>query len=267
MPLPSWHPYKNFPPTNNALVNSFSPSIGVVGPEGKMREYGMNPLSPAEVCDTYWSKVTLCINPAGESGSTVITDAKGKVISVYGDTKIDTSLGYPAILFDGASDLIAVGDISGLSFGSEDFTIDLHVRKIANVAASSILWNPDGDVYNDVALSINGSGNLACYMSSNGSSWNMLSAPNIAALANGVDYFIRIVRSGGTALCGINGTQYVLTTSLGTTSLYSHTSARVIGGQSTGTNRSLNGYIRGVRITKGIARGVLNVDSLPFPTR
>lgn len=216
--------------------------------------------------DPYWGNVTVCINPSGADGSTEVIDAKGNTLTVGGNAQIDTSLGYPTILFDGNADFVKIPAFSGIVFGSGNFTIDVHVRKVENVANMSRIWNNDGDYAYGIDAVIDSSGVLAIYASSNGTTWNLLSAPSVATLANNTDYFIRIVRDGGTLRCGVNGTVYTLSTTLSTAALYDGGRAICFGGQSVGISRSLNGHIRGLRVTKGVARDASEIQTLPFPT-
>ena len=215
--------------------------------------------------DPHWANVVLCINPAGAHGSTNILDAKGKSITVGGDAAISTGLGYPAVWFDGAGDFLKIPYSADLAFGSADFTVELFVRKSSNVANTSRLWNNDGDFAHGIDIIIDGTGKLAVYASTNGSSWNLLASQNVATLANDTDYYISIARDGGTLRCGVNGTVYVLSTTLGAATLYNGGRAYCIGGQSVGISRSLHGLIRGYRVTKGVARDVSSVPTLPFP--
>ena len=80
--------------------------------------------TPPPVNDDRWADVVFCINAAGADGSTVITDAKGLAISRFGDTQIDTSLGYPAVQFDGTGDYLTVPNSAGTKIESGVFTFD-----------------------------------------------------------------------------------------------------------------------------------------------
>lgn len=241
--------------------------------KGVARDVGVIPALPyitgsttLPASDPHWANVTLCINAQGANGSTAITDAKGKTVVVEGNTQVSTSRGYPAVLFDGNQDCLVINDVTGFAFGAGNFTLDFHIRKTGNVASTSRLWNCNGDVVNGLEVGIDSAGNLSCYLSSNGTSFNLLSAQTIAQLANNVDYFIRFARDGGTFRCGINGQQYVLHTTLGTTTLSNNGRPQSIGGQTISPYRNFHGMIRGVRVTTGVARSVAEVPLLPFLT-
>ena len=74
--------------------------------------------------DDRWADVVFCINANGADGSTVITDAKGLTVSRFGDTQIDTSLGYPAVQFDGTGDYLTIPTSAGTRIESGVFTLD-----------------------------------------------------------------------------------------------------------------------------------------------
>lgn len=80
---------------------------------------------PASVpTDDRWEDVVFCINASGEDGSTMIADAKGLTVSRYGDTQIDTSLGYPAVQFDGTGDYMTLQNSAATKLESGVFTFD-----------------------------------------------------------------------------------------------------------------------------------------------
>ncbi len=62
------------------------------------------------------------------------------------------------------------------------------------------------------------------------------------------------MRLGGTVTLYVDGVGTVLTSTLGTTTLYDGGHTHVIGSQSTGADRAFNGYVDEVRVTKGVAR-------------
>lgn len=178
--------------------------------------------------------------------------------------------GPTACYFDGTGDCLTTPYTTDFDFGAGNFTIEMWIYKTANNANSSRLWNANGDYYNQVDVSVSSTGYLSSYMTSDGTSWNMLAAPSIALLTDNVWTHIAIVRSGGNILAFVGGTMYTLSTGFGTTALVNGTNGattRSIGGQSGGVNRSFNGYIDDVRITKGIARYTANFTPprAPFP--
>jgi len=89
--------------------------------------------------DPYWADTGLCINASGADGSTTITDEKGNAITRNGDTQIDTSLGYPAIEFDGSGDYLSIADAAALRLGTGDFTMEvfLYSQTFADIGGAN----------------------------------------------------------------------------------------------------------------------------------
>lgn len=221
--------------------------------------------------DPYWANVSLCINAeGGTQDGTNIVDAKGKTIGVYGDARYSNEYdGIMSITFDGSGDYLTVPASADFNFGSGDFTIDMRIRLAVSQTSSSRLWNPNGDYVDgvDITLSRNSSeAPIGVYMSSNGSSWDVLSTlSNYRTLVPGVWTYLAVKRSGGSVYLGVNGTEYLLSNSIGTTSLYYRNTGHSIGGQA-GTDRPLYGNIANYRITKGVARNISVIPTFPFPT-
>lgn len=209
---------------------------------------------------------SLCINAnGGVQNGTNIVDETGKTIGVYGNTKFDFYDGYMAILFDGAGDYLTVPASDDFNFVAGDFTIEVMIRLALAVDSSSRIWNPNGDYYDGLDITLSKSGNNApvnVNMSSDGFSFGLLSStPTL--VEPGVWTYLAINREGGTAKMALNSSIYTLTTSLGTSSLYYRGLGHSIGGQA-GTSRSLYGHIRGYRITKGAALDITTIPTLPF---
>jgi VCBS repeat-containing protein len=85
-------------------------------------------VSSAIVSDPYWANVSICINAKGTDGSLVITEAKGKTVTLAGDTKIKTTLGFPTVYCDGAGDLFYIPYTSDMNMEAVSFTIEFSVR-------------------------------------------------------------------------------------------------------------------------------------------
>lgn len=70
----------------------------------------------------------LLLHGDGTNGSTVITDERGHLVTVRGDTQIHTTnsrFGSGSIFFDGAGDYLDLGTHSDWGFANGDFTVDL----------------------------------------------------------------------------------------------------------------------------------------------
>jgi len=217
------------------------------------------PASP----DPGFESVSLLLHGDGANGTTsfIESSAVPKALAAGGNAGISTAqsrFGGSSILFDGVRDYVFLPADLALAMKSSDFTIEMWVHKLGNNANFSRLWNVDGDMYADVNLSIDPSGKLVSYGSSNGSSWNAWAFATGVAVPDGAWKHIALVRLGGTVTLYVDGSGTVLTTALGTAALHDGGYAHVIGGQSTGVDRAFNGYIDEVRITKGVARYAAN---------
>jgi Concanavalin A-like lectin/glucanases superfamily len=111
-----------------------------------------------------------------------------------------------------------------------------------------IFQTADGDVYSDILLCLNSSGqNLQVFMSSNGYSWDVVNGTTFT-ITVGIWYHIALVRNGTNITLYLNGVGTSLATSnsaiypIGTT---------VIGGQTNGKNAY--GNISNLRLVNGLA--------------
>jgi len=218
------------------------------------------PLKPPTTIDLYWNNTKACLNP-----SPGFTDATGRAVTVVGSVQLDAIGEVPSFVFAGGNDYLRYAASTDFQFGAGDWTIEYLIYKTANNPNASRLWNPDGDAYDGVILGIDASGNFNCYGSSNGSLWNLWSAPSIAQVPNNVVTYVAASRVGGVVQASLNGTIYPLHRTLGATSLFHNTGPRTIGGQP-GVARGFIGHILGVRVTKGAGRDISVIPALPFKT-
>jgi hypothetical protein len=227
--------------------------------------------------DPDYANVSLLLHMDGANGSTAFTDLSPspKAVSVFGNAQISTAqsvFGGASAYFDGAGDYITVPYTADFAVGSGDFTFELWVYRTGVNANGSRLWNSNGDVYHEFDMSIDGSGVLGCYGTTTGSSWNAWAAASIATITANQWVHIALVRNGGTVTVYLNGVGTVLTSSLGASVLVTGAggaTTRSIGGQGTGPDRALMGYIDEVRFTKGVARYTTNFTppDAPFSPR
>lgn len=222
-------------------------------------------VSAAAVSDPYWSNVVLCVNASGDDGSTTITDTKGKTLTRYGDTQIDTSLGYPTVLYDGTGDRLVAAASADFNFGTGDFTIEGFFNTTQNtgtyVAALAINHNALG--YWGLRVR-HGSLPRVGFTYNDGAAWRDIISNT--SISDGSTHHVAVTRSSLVFRVFVDGvlvlTNSSLTTAVGTSSY----------GLSLGYNQADNLYYQGhqaaVRITKGVARYTENftVPSFPFPT-
>jgi len=213
--------------------------------------------------DPNFDKVSLLLHGDGANGSTAITDSSllSKPVTVVGGASIasaQSKFGGSSLYFDGVRDYVSVPSHPSLSMGAADFTIEMWLYKLGSNANYSRLWNPDGDYNADLFLGLDPSGNLVSYGSSTGTSWNSWAFATGIPVPTGVWKHMALTRFGGTVTLYLDGIGTVMTTSLNTTALYDGNYTHAIGGQGPGLDRTLNGYIDELRVTKGVARYTAN---------
>jgi len=215
--------------------------------------------------DTQFNNVSLLLHMNGANGSTTFTDSSSNALTITrsGDAQISTAqskFGGASGAFDGSGDYISFPYSALFAFAAGNFTIEMWLYRQGQSANYSRLWGANGDVFHEADISIDPSGVLGCYGTTNGTTWNAWAAASIATIGSNTWTHIALVRNGGTVTMYVNGTGTALTTTLGTTALTTGTggaTTRTIGSQA-GTDRPYFGYIDEVRVTKGFARYTAN---------
>lgn len=209
------------------------------------------------VSDPYWDNVVLCINAAGADGSTSITDAKGNALTLYGNTQIDTSLGYPTIEYDGDGDTISVANSSGLVLGSDNHTVEmwLYCGSFATVGgANRCLMAKGVNTSTGFAFLLNTSGNVLWH---NTTTRFTTSSP---LPLNTICHF-SFTYTGGVLRAFIDG----VAAGSATIAINLASTASMYIGSSLSTAGWFLGKMPAVRITKGVARWTSAFTPPPFP--
>lgn len=209
-----------------------------------------------------WFETSFLINAKDlPVNSTDIRDAKGNQISVYGSAKIGIENGLQYINFTNSTlDCLQIPS-SSVVLGNSDFTIQCFIYKTTNNPNFSRIYGTDDTTHNDVGLGISGTGKLCVYLSSNGSTWDLVTYEDGPTLSNNVLYHVALVRFGSNLDIYVNGIKTSISTGLSNTALTSSGSVKNIGGQPSGTNRSLVGRIYGFSIIKkALYTSNFNVD-------
>jgi hypothetical protein len=176
-------------------------------------------------------------------------------METVGNAQVSTTqakFGTTSVAFDGSGDyLVVAANATNRINTTGNFTIEFWAY-FNSVASNQRIIAWDNDVNNFViALYTNSSGNLAYYVSSNGTSWNIAVAQTVGSISTGTWYHVAFVRNGSEFTPYLNGVAGTVTTSSAT--LYSSTLPFVIGATGAGTS-PFNGYIDDLRITNGVAR-------------
>jgi len=207
-----------------------------------------------------FANVSSLLHFNGTNGSTTFTDQVAGNTWVANNATISTAQS----LFGGASGYFSGGSNasihlptnSGFNVGSGNFTIEFAVYYIGlPQAAMHFFQTRDGDVYAGISIQGNATANSNLYLSlsSTGTSFDILSNVQIGLVPSAKFTRFLIQRSGGWIYVYQDGYLNYLSY-IGAASLYYNSSDTIIlGGNYTGTSRSLNGYIDEFRFTKGQA--------------
>jgi hypothetical protein len=198
-----------------------------------------------------------------------ITDATAKnVLETVGNAQISTTQskwGGGSISFDGTSNTGLKAPTGNLfTFGSGAFTIEFWVR-FNSVAADQMVLNLTGTTI-VLAFYVSATGTLSYYLSSDGSTWNIVSGALVGSISTGQWYRVALVRSGNTFTPYLNTTAGTPTTS--SAALATPGSGTFLHlGMSNVSASNLSGYLDDVRVTRGVARDMTVLPTAPFPVQ
>ena len=187
----------------------------------------------------------------------IFDNAAENDMETVGNAQISTSVkkyGTGSLAFDGSGDRILVPGNQNLKLGSGNFTIEMWLY--VNATSDMQIINTGGSANYSYAIYKAGT-NLGFYLSSNGTSWNLVSGNTFGTVNTGTWYHVALVRNGSTVTPYLNG---VAGTSATVTAALADFAVLGIGDstQSTPGASTLNGYIDDLRITKGVARYTAN---------
>lgn len=205
------------------------------------------------------TKLLLHLDSDFNDASTAAHNATAVGNAALSTTQI--KFGAKSCVFDGTGDYLTVASHADFTPGSGNFTVDFWLRLTAlpGSAPGAALWTTDAGaaVITAVALSLDTSGVIRLYSSSDGTTWNIANNASLGAVgATGSWQHIAIVRNGTAITAYINGVANTAGTMSGTTIA---SAGIYIGGmwQSTGGTAGINGYIDELRYSN-IARWTSN---------
>lgn len=164
-----------------------------------------------------------------------------------------------SIYFDGTGDYMRLYNLTNLSFGTGDFTVEFWVYFNSVAAHSGFLGSTGTGGYD------------FCWRTTDGLNIGRINTAfdnNFAwTPTTGQWYHVAYSRSGTSLRAFVNGLQ-VGTTATNSIS-YNPVTAAIVGASTSNPDRPLNGYIKDLRITKGVARYTANtsVSTTPFAVK
>lgn len=207
--------------------------------------------------DPFYANVVSLLNFPGADGSTTFIDATGKTWTAT-SAEIDTSLGYNAGLFNGSDARITSPSNADWSMGTGDFTIEAIIRPSA-VTADRSLFGVTASSGLSFGLT---DGKLFC--GPTGVSYGPIGA---TTLALNTPVHVAASRASGTMRVFLDGVQ-----DAAAADAYNYVQASAMIGANQIPPASAVGFyagwIRALRVTKGVARYTsgFTPPSAPFPT-
>jgi len=199
-----------------------------------------------------------------------IIDYTGKNnLETVGNAQISTSVkkyGTGSMAFDGTNDYILIDATQDLEFGSGDFTIEFwyYPTSTGRQALYHGSFGTDWSIGIDYS-STSTNQKIGIWASSNGSSWNLISADGggngigITTVTQNAWNHIAYVRNGTTWMLFVNGNRDLNLTGISGSIVNRATSRKVIGvWWSADVIGDTTGFIDDLRITKGFARYTAN---------
>ena len=206
---------------------------------------------------------------SGTAGAVTDTSGTSDVI-LMGSTQVNNSnkIGSGALVFNGTTDYAYIPHNPSYVFGNSNFTIECWFNATSQPATAGILSKclPAAGNYAPFSIAAT-TASLSLFMSSNGSSWDIVSGGTIAtALSINTWYHVAVVRNGNVITAFFNGVPTLIINT--TATLYANTSPILIGAcNGASVYQFFQGQIDEVRITMGVARyGNFAVPTAALPT-
>lgn len=173
-----------------------------------------------------------------------------KAVTIYGDTNIISDAAY----FDGTGDYLGLSAHDSLVLGTADFTFECFAN-FSSVSGFRVLIAQRNTASSEHAISVywaSATGSLEFVYSGNGTTYTTAQfnwSPQTATW-----YHIAFVRYGTNLQCFVDGKQIGTTHNIGTTNIYSSSAEFKIGAADATPSSLFQGYIKDLRITKGLVR-------------
>jgi len=220
--------------------------------------------------DPFYSSVVLLCPFSGADASTTITDLKGHTMTAQADAQLDTAQfkwAPSSLLLDGTGDRVTTPDSADWNFGSGDWTIEAWVRFNSTTGDQVFVSQWETPTQRAWEFRKASTGNLEVAYSRDGGSGTVVTASGAWGPSTATWYYIAAKRAT-TAMTVWAGGSQIATISSGTDTIKDSTASLRIGDLFVSPSESqfFNGWMGAIRITKGVARDVSVVPTMPFPT-
>ena len=214
--------------------------------------------------DPYYNNVSAMFHFNGINNQTTFSDSSiyPVVLSRHGSPKLNTStvkFGSSSVEFkSNAGSAVLFPTNSRFDVGSENWTVEFWYYYQGHHDDSARLFQTrDGDLFSGISLSFKSTSpdnTLVLAFSLDGSSWayNTGDSSGITVTINDWTH-VAIVRNGSDLSIYINGIKNTLWSNFTGSLYYNSGDTCVIGGQSVGTKRTVDGHVDEFKFTKGIA--------------
>ena len=226
------------------------------------------------VDDSYTKSLLHC---DGADTSTTITDESGKTWTAVANAQIDTTakkFGTGSVIFDGEGDIITCPTSADWDVGSGDFTVDFWLYPTTAARQGVFYLSYDTHYHFGIDFHYSGTRNINIWASSNGSSWDLLTADAAGNGTGGTSLalttwsHVAVTRSGNVWRTFINGVKDIEQTAAGT--VLDSNETIMFGNWKIGALSYFSGQLDEFRFSLGIARWTANftapTSSYPLPT-
>lgn len=239
----------DFPGSGNTYLNGYVDQIRIVKGQALYTGTFTPPLRQ-------FNNYDLLIQFNGPSGSTDLIDSSylPKTITAFGNAQLSTNqynYGISSLFLDGTGDYVTITNHSNLNFRNENFTVEFWMFPRTVSVNQVLICKRTTSAYCEIYFFL-ANDVPTLYVSSDASSWVILSLPSTINVSVSRWTHLAIVRNGSTFTIYVNGVSGATATFSGT--LLTNTEPFVIGADYSGSPYSnFNGYIKDVRIIKGKA--------------
>ena len=151
--------------------------------------------------------------------------------------------------FDGTGDYLSAADNAALELGSSNFCIENWFYQQANPSRSIVNKRANSGSYGLSIFAQNASNSVVAYISSNGSSWDIVNGTSLGTIIPSAWNHVALYRSGNSWYGAMNGTVTLLTTN--SSAVVNNSAAWNFGAESDGFG--VTGYLADGRIVIGSA--------------